>query len=169
MTGETWRIYWNEYTSGSYLYGSEITFHSKDDVEFQNELMPPGTVIKKWFSKTNYQMMRVEPSLPMIDGEGNYRISLNVTTKNPGDLILRIIYYDRYDKETESQIIRDGEGEFRCPLKAFSYEVQLVNAGATHFHFHTITISEEIDGEQKILSDPEKSKKRKGKGQRAER
>ena len=49
MTGEQWTIYWNEYSSDTYLYGSEITYHKKDDVEFRNELMPPGTLIKVVF------------------------------------------------------------------------------------------------------------------------
>ena len=62
MTGEKWTIYWNEYSSDTYLYGSEITYHKKDDVEFKNELMPSGTVIKQWYSKTNYQRQKIEPS-----------------------------------------------------------------------------------------------------------
>ncbi|MDO5403771.1 MAG: accessory Sec system protein Asp3, partial [Eubacteriales bacterium] len=64
MVGESWKIRWNEYSSDTYLYGSKITFHTRDDVEFRNLLMPPGTIIKQWYSKTNYQMQRIEPSLP---------------------------------------------------------------------------------------------------------
>ena len=60
MLGEKWSIYWNEYASDTYLYGSEIEFHKKDDVEFINRLMPPGTVIKQWYSKTNFQMQHIE-------------------------------------------------------------------------------------------------------------
>ena len=147
MTGETWKIYWNEYTKNTYLYGSEVLFHAKDDIEFRNELMPPGTVIKSWFSKTNYQMMRIEPSLPMIDGEGQYHIRLDAAVEPSDGLILKLIYYDRYDVEAGIQIIRDGEGDFQCPLKAFSYELQLINAGTTGCHFHSITITEATDGE----------------------
>ena len=39
MELQRWNIYWNEYVSDTYLYGSEITFHKKDDVEFLNHLM----------------------------------------------------------------------------------------------------------------------------------
>lgn len=146
MTGETWKIYWNEYTKDTYLYGSEVIFHARDDVEYRNALIPPGTVMKRWRSKTNYQVMRIEPALPMIDGEGNYHIRLYATADHPEGLLLKLIYYDRYDVEVGYQVIRDGEGAFRCPLKTFSYEVQLVNAGTTCFHFHEITITETIDG-----------------------
>ena len=147
MTGETWKIYWNEYTKNAYLYGSEILFHAKDDIEFKNELMPPGTVLKSWFSKVNYQMTRIEPTLPMIDGEGQYHISLDASVEPSDGLILKLIFYDRYDAEAGSQIVRDGGGDFQCPLKTFSYELQLINAGTTQFHFHSIMITETTDGE----------------------
>lgn len=147
MTGESWKIYWNEYSKETYLYGSEVSFHAKDDIEFRNELMPPGTVIKRWFSKVNYQIMRIEPTLPMIDGEGRYHISLDAFVKPEDGLLLKIIFYDRYDVEAGNQIVRDGEADFQCPLKTFSYEVQLINAGATQFHFHSIIMTEITDGE----------------------
>lgn len=142
MTEQSWKIYWNEYAKDTYIYGTELFFHAKDDIEFKNELMPPGTVIKRWYSKVNYQAMRIEPALPMIDGEGRYHICLDASAEPRGGLLLKIIFYDRYDVEAGIQIIRDGEADFRCPLRTFSYEVQLVNGGATRFHFHSIVITE---------------------------
>lgn len=147
MEGEVWRIYWNEYAVHTDLYGSEVFFHAKDDIEFRNELMSPGTVIKRWFSKVNYQMMRIEPTLPMIDGEGSYHISLDAAAEPEDGLLLKLIFYDRYDVEAGSQIVRDNEANFQCPMKTFSYEVQLINAGAAQFHFHSIAITEITDGE----------------------
>lgn len=147
MTGESWKIYWNEYGKDTYVYGSEIYFHSREDIEYRNELIQPGAVIKSWFSKVNYQAMRVEPTLPMIDGEGRYHIRLNASVEPLDGLLLKLIYYDRYDTEAGSQIVRDGEADFQCPLKTFSYEVQLINAGAMQFHFHSIVITEITDGD----------------------
>ena len=66
MTEQSWKIYWNEYIKDTYVYGTELFFHAKDDIEFRNELVPPGTVIKRWYSKVNYQAMRIEPALPKI-------------------------------------------------------------------------------------------------------
>ena len=125
------------------MYGTEICFHARDDIEFKNELMSPGTVIKRWFSKVNYQMARIEPALPMIDGEGRYHISLEASAEPADGLLLKLIFYDRYDSEAGFQIIRDGRDDFQCPLKTFSYEVQLISAGATH----SIVITEITDGE----------------------
>ena len=99
------------------MYGTEICFHARDDIEFKNELMSPGTVIKRWFSKVNYQMARIEPALPMIDGEGRYHISLEASAEPADGLLLKLIFYDRYDSEAGFQIIRDGRDDFQCPLK----------------------------------------------------
>ena len=35
ITGQSWKIYWNEYAKDSYLYGTEVYFHAKDNVEFK--------------------------------------------------------------------------------------------------------------------------------------
>lgn len=146
MSGARWTIYWNEYSSDTYLYGSEITFHEKDDVEFRNLLMPPGTVIKQWFSKTNFQMQKIEPALPMIDGESAYRIHVNMDVPEHENCLVRLVFYDRYEIEAGSLTIRDRVTDFRCPLKTYSYRMQLINGGITQFHFHSIMI-QEIDDE----------------------
>ena len=49
MTGAKWKVYWGEYSANTYLYGSEINYLGKDDVEFRNRLMPPGTILKEWY------------------------------------------------------------------------------------------------------------------------
>lgn len=146
MTGEKWTIYWNEYTSDTYLYGSKITFHKKDDVEFWNRLMPPGTVIKQWYSKTNYQMQRIEPALPMIDGETGYQITVNIDCPEGEQCLVRLVFYDRYEVEAGSLVIRGKTAEFHCPLKTYSYRMQLINGGVTGFHFHSIIIREVLHG-----------------------
>ena len=96
MLGEKWTVYWNEYASDTYLYGSQVIFHKKDDVEFRNLLMPPGTSMKQWYSKTNFQLQKIEPTLPIIDGEGEYMITLNLDTQEEEQCLGRLVYYDRY-------------------------------------------------------------------------
>lgn len=147
MSGAKWTIYWNEYSADTYLYGSEITFHKKDDVEFKNRLMPPGTVIKQWYSKTNFQMQRIEPALPMIDGESAYRITVHLDAPKGEHCLVRLVFYDRYEVEAGSLTLRDEVTDFRCPLKTYSYRMQLINGGITQFHFHSIVI-QEIDDEK---------------------
>ncbi len=145
MAGEKWMIYWNEYSSDTYLYGAEIEFHNKDDVEYRNLLIPPGTVIKQWYSKTNFQAQRIEPSLPIIDGEGQYKITINIDVPEGENVLVRLVYYDRYEVEAGSLTLRDKETVFRCPLKTYSYRLQLINGGVTNFHFHSVAIQEVIN------------------------
>lgn len=64
-----WKVYWNEDTFGTYLYGSKIHFiYSKKDIEYHNELMPPGTIIKEWYSKIHCNHT-YRTKMPMIDGK----------------------------------------------------------------------------------------------------
>lgn len=145
MIGEKWTVFWNEYASDTYLYGSQIIFHKKDDVEFRNMLMPPGTIIKQWYSKTNFQIQRIEPTLPIIDGEGEYQIILNIDTEENETCLGRLVFYDKYEVEAGSVTLRDKVTNFRCPLKTYSYRLQLINGGVTKLHFHSIVIREIIN------------------------
>ena len=142
MSVAKWKIYWTEYSADTYLYGSEIIYHKKDDVEFKNLLMPPGTIIKQWYSKTNFQMQKIEPALPIIDGESEYQIVVNIDTKENENCLVRLVFYDRFEMEAGSIVIRDSVTNFKCPLKAYSYKMQLINAGVTQLHFHSIMIKE---------------------------
>ena len=142
MTGKRWTIYWNEYSSDTYLYGSEVMYHGKNDVEFYNRLMPPGTVIKQWYSKTNYQAQRIEPALPMIDGEGEYQVTVDIDCQEGEAWMVRLVFYDKYDAEAGIVTIRDGVTVFQCPLSTYSYRMQLINGGMTRFRFHSIVIEE---------------------------
>ena len=147
MKKASWTIYWNEYSSDTYLYGSQIDYKAKNYVHFENELMPPGTVIKEWYSLTNYQAQRIEPSLPIIDGESHYRIKINVHTPTGGGFLVRLVFLDRYEREAGDFTVRGTEAEFSCPLKTYSYRMQLINAGMKEFTYHSITI-EEIEVER---------------------
>ena len=145
MEKAIWTIYWNEYSSDTYLYGSEVEFIAKNNVHFKNELMPPGTVIKQWYSLTNYQAQRIEPSLPIIDGESRYRIKINVETPDDKGVLVRLVFLDRYEREVGDFSIRDKVAEFSCPIRTYSYRMQLINAGMEEFTYHSITIEEITD------------------------
>ena len=142
MEKAIWTIYWNEYSSDTYLYGSKIDYEARNCVRFKNELMPPGTVIKQWYSLTNYQAQRIEPSLPIIDGESRYRIKINIDTKDGKGCLVRLVFLDRYEGEAGDFTIRGTEAEFSCPLKTYSYKMQLINAGMKEFVYHSVTIEE---------------------------
>lgn len=142
--GEKWTVYWSDYMSDAYIYGSEVVFHSKDDVELKNNLMPPGSVIKSWYSKTNYQLQRIEPTLPIIDGEGEYELTVNMETDMEEGVLVRMIFYDRYSAEIGQLIVRDETSVFRCPMATYSYCLQLIAGGSKYLRFHSAVIREVI-------------------------
>ena len=170
MINDTWIVRWRYLLADSYAYGSKIEFKDDNSVVYKNRLMPPGTVIHKWFSQTNFQLQRVEPTLPLIDGEAIYSVTMNIEYNSPEskELMLRIIFYDRYDEEADSIIVRDNKAIFKPSIKTYSYSIELINGGNADFTFKSLVIKEvskeEYDAEQKrIESLKENSKKRKKK------
>ncbi len=173
MLHDKWEIRWREFISDTYSYGSTIQFGKDGTVTYKNRLVPPGTVIHKWYSKTNFQGNKIEPALPLIDGERAYSVTRNVTTsdENSDALMLRIIFYDRYDKEAESIIVRGKKAFFKPPIKTYSYCIELINGGEADFSFKSLDIEEvskeEFDEEQERIAglkeDSDKGKKRRRK------
>ena len=153
MTGEKWIIYWNEYSSNTYLYGPEVSYHAKDDVEYENLLMPPGTVIRQWYSKTYYQMQRIEPALPMIDGESRYRVTVHIDCPENEMWLIQLVFCDKYDAVAGRVAIRDQVSYFQCPLRTYSYRMELVNGGMTRFHFHYVEIQEVEDEQEEEIEE----------------
>lgn len=137
-----WKVYWNDYSMDSYLYGSQVDFKAKDCVEFKNLLMPPGTVIKTWYSMVNFQEKRVEPALPIIDGEGKYHISTDIESDVESGILIRLLFSGKNGEEAGSLYIDQAEADFTCPLKTYSYQAQLIAAGAHSMTFHSFTITE---------------------------
>lgn len=142
MNEAVWKVYWNEYVSDTYLYGSEISLQPDKSVLYKNRLMPPGTILKTWCSKTNYQVNRIEPALPIIDGEAEYQIYAKIDYPESGSCILRLVFYDKFDAEISSMTMKQSVFRFRCPLQTFSYRIQLMNAGTSALHFYYMIIKE---------------------------
>ena len=171
MYGDTWQVRWKEFLSDSYVYGSKIEFNEDGSVSYKNRLMPPGTVIHTWYSMTNFQGNRIEPSLPLIDGERAYSIAVNIDYHNSESeaLMLRIIFFDRYDVQAQSIIVRDKKAFFKPSIRTYSYRIELINGGNADFTFKSLVIKEvseeEFDAEQerieRLKEDSNKSKKEK--------
>lgn len=177
MKDDTWIIRWRDYLSNAYVYGSKIEFKDDQSVVYSNRLMPPGTVIQRWYSKTNFQRQRVEPTLPLIDGERAYAITsdIDANSKESKELMLRIVFYDRYDVEAESMIVRGGQAVFKPSIKTYSYCIELINGGNADFTFHSLVlreISEEEYNEQqerirKLKEGASKGKKKRRKDKKS--
>jgi len=91
-------------------------------------------------------------------------ITINIDTLKDELCLARLVYYDRYGVEAGTLTLRDKETVFRCPLKTYSYRLQLINGGVTNFHFHSIVIQEVIheteEKNKKAKKNIKKSKKK---------
>ena len=58
-------ITWGE-VSGTFMYGSKVTYHEDKHISLYNPLVPSGEILKTWFSSVNYQAFRTQPSLPLL-------------------------------------------------------------------------------------------------------
>lgn len=172
MINDKWIIRWREFLSNSYAYGSIIEFLPNNKVQYKNRLMAPGTVLHTWYSKTNFQATRVEPSLPLIDGENAYLLTANIeypSEKHAG-AILRVVFVDRYDNEFERIIIRDGRGMFKPPITTYSFKIELINGGCSEFIFDSLVLQEiseeEFDAECERIEKNKKYRKKDKKNRR---
>ncbi|MBF0714049.1 accessory Sec system protein Asp3 [Gemella sp. GH3] len=149
-------IYWDNFSINSYLFGSIIKFKSKDFVHFKNLRMPSGKDMNEWLSKTNHQSHRYPPQLPMLKKGHLYKIYVNAETVPENSIYLRIIFYDRYEKIISETVIRSNEDIFVYPNDAYSYKIQVMNAGCSELKFHYIELTEQIESFDKnsfIVSD----------------
>ena len=135
-----WTIFWPRYNSKTYIYGSKIEVYKNGEIDFENPLMPPGTIINEWFSKTTYYIHRFEPTLPDIDYHCSYEIKIDIENEDKEDFVLKIIFYDRNNKDLKSLYTRKKVFEFMCPLETYSYRIQLISAGIIKFRFKSIVI-----------------------------
>lgn len=140
-----WSIYWSEWAKETYLYGTKLQFLGRDQIRFENDLISPGAVIKTWHSATLYQRDRIEPTLPIIDGERKYRICLDADMDMRDGLLLKFIFYQKNGELEDSTIVRGTESIIQCPIRTYHYDVQLICSGSHRFTFHRFTI-EELEG-----------------------
>lgn len=166
MVNDKWVIRWNEYLSDTYVYGAYIHFLEDGSVEYKNPMIAPGTVIHAWKSRTDFSSQRIEPSLPLIDGEAPYSFSFKFKSTpidNMG-IIFCVKYYDRFDMVVDSYTSRELDFCVKPPIQTYSYSVELINGGDANFIFDYFVLKEisreEYDAEQdRIKEDKENIKK----------
>ena len=90
---------------------------------------------------------------------------------NEEDIMLRIIFFDRYDEKAESVILRGRDNYFKPSIQTHSYRIELINGGIHRFVFHSIILKEvsqeEFDAEQERIEKLKRASK-KGKTLRRE-
>lgn len=133
-------ITWNYESGDSYLFGSKINYIAPDCVEFDNYLLPPGTDIRTWRSKMNFQWNKMGNILPILSPEKQYWIKLNVKLKENESVYIKVEFYNRFNDLLDFKIIY-GVDSFIYPKTAAYYSIILVNNGVSSFVFQNIILS----------------------------
>lgn len=133
-------IKWVPELTNFYKYGSKINFNSKGDVHFINPLMPAGTEIVKWQAMPVYQGARTLLQLPLLKRKTVYEVGIDIETIPAGNILVMFVYFDRYEHRVGAEILDLKGGDITYPEAAYTYEVRLLNKGATEITIHNITI-----------------------------
>ncbi|WP_415669555.1 accessory Sec system protein Asp3, partial [Streptococcus sanguinis] len=96
-------------------------------------------------SQWNYQRDRQVPALPLLKKGARYCLSRDMTTYPESSVFLKIIFFDRYEKEISNQVERSESMIFTYPNEAYSYKVQLLSAGVESLEFHCLDIDRIIE------------------------
>ena len=138
-------VFWENYGSGVYLYGSDLRLNKDKSVQFENLMMPSGKAINVWRSSTNFQMDRYEPLLPLLFPGREYIIRTALEDDPPGSVFMRLDFFDQQKEKIETCIFDQKEGKFTFPPKAYSYKAELVQGGSDRLHFYMFEIFEKKD------------------------
>lgn len=137
---KNWIIHWDYQMGDSFLFGSEINLIAPDFVKYENKLLPPGTDLRIWKSKIDFQTNKRGNSLPVLTPEKEYWLKLNVKLKENESVYIKVEFYNRFNEFLEFKIIY-GEGSFIYPKEAAYYNIILINNGVSSFVFQNIILS----------------------------
>lgn len=135
-------IYWEDDAKDAYLFGTSLIIEDKH-ISFSNELIPSGNAIKTWNSVTNFQGHRIPPSLPLLRKGEQYVLDIVGTTVPENSLYLRVVFFNRFQEELSFVVLKDGDRMFTYPKDAYSYQIELVNAGMKRMSFDALILSSE--------------------------
>lgn len=133
-------VQWEDDAAETYLYGTKLTFGENGTVLFCNEMMPSGMVIREWHSLVAYQEKRFEPQLPIMEAGENMVVRSRILSEPDNAVLLRVNFYDYHQELVSFTIIRGKVGSFTFPKGAYSYSLQLVEAGAQSIMFYRIEL-----------------------------
>ncbi|GAB6742909.1 accessory Sec system protein Asp3 [Streptococcus uberis] len=130
-------VYWDNFGKNGYLQGVKLRFN-QSEVFFDNPLMPPSFVIKKWTSKTNYQAHRQSPTLPLLKRGRKYHLVFEGKSSPEETVYVKIEYFNLIGESIGFDLLKKFHKIFTFPEQAFSYEISLINAGCRSINFKSI-------------------------------
>ena len=134
-------ILWGD-MGATYMYGTRLQFWKDGHISLSNPLLAPGEVLKSWFSSSNYQGSRSQPSLPLLKGNQRYQFTMNMTCYPENSIYIKLVFLDRYEEVLEEKVEETLSFSFVYPEDAYTYKVSLVTAGFESLDFYSFSIKE---------------------------
>ncbi|MEL0537468.1 accessory Sec system protein Asp3 [Staphylococcus debuckii] len=132
-------VYWRQINQSTLMYGARLQFQS-GGAQYENRLMPSGTVIHEWYMHTNFYTDRAFPALPFLKKGVTYRFKFHVTAVPANTVYFKIIFLKRNGTEAATFIAKEDEIDIEMPEEAYEYQVQMINAAMESLHFERIEI-----------------------------
>ena len=134
-------ILWGD-MGATYMYGTRLQFWKDGHTSLSNQLLAPGEVLKSWFSSSNSQGSRSQPSLPLLKGNHRYQFTMNMTCYPENSIYIKLVFLDRYEEVLEEKVEETLSFSFVYPEDAYTYKVSLVTAGFESLDFYSFSIKE---------------------------
>lgn len=135
-------ITWKKVHKSTFMYGSKLKFNN-NFVSMDNSLMPSGMVIQEWNMLSSYTTNKQVPSLPLLKKGSNYKIKFDYDVIPEKSVYFKIVLYKKNGEKIKTMIIEDDDSEFEYPKDAYSYKIELMNAGFQHLQFYRIIIEDQ--------------------------
>ncbi|MDU0428175.1 accessory Sec system protein Asp3 [Staphylococcus epidermidis] len=135
-------ITWKKVHKSTFMYGSKLKFNN-NFVSLDNSLMPSGMVIHEWNMLSSYTTNKQVPSLPLLKKGSNYKIKFDYDVIPEKSVYFKIVLYKKNGEKIKTMIIEDDDSEFEYPKDAYSYKIELMNAGFQHLQFYRIIIEDQ--------------------------
>ena len=134
-------IHWGE-TGGTYMYGTNVSYHPDKSVRLSDPLLPSAEILKPWFSSVNYQAARTQPQLPLLQRNQEYQLSLVFDCWPENGMYTKITFLDRYGDILEEKIEKVKDFVFTYPEESYTYQISLLAAGFESLTFYHFSIKE---------------------------
>ena len=135
-------ITWKKIHKNTFMYGAKLKFNN-NFVSMDNSLMPSGMVIHEWNMLSSYTTNKQVPSLPLLKKGSNYKIKFDYDVIPEKSVYFKIVLYKKNGEKIKTMIIEDDDSEFEYPKDAYSYKIELMNAGFQHLQFYRIIIEDQ--------------------------
>lgn len=138
-------IQWKDIKDSDFLFGSQLTKKENSQIDFENPLMSPGIAFTSWKMKKSFQVDPHPPALPTLQVGKKYYLKANMQVDDLLGIMFKINFYDGFNEEISTKVIRGIKGDFVYPKTAETYSIEMINGGCKKISFNWMQITDDKD------------------------